>query len=67
VSFSDYSYRFRSILSYFARIYPFSIYRNLPVVIRLRFFLFTDSDRTKNYAGENDERFFPTITDRFHP
>ena len=26
----------RSISSYFARIYPFSIYRNLPVVIRFR-------------------------------
>jgi hypothetical protein len=27
---------FRSISSYFARIYPFSIYRNLPAVIRFR-------------------------------
>jgi hypothetical protein len=30
-------------------------------------FPFTESDRTKKYAGENGERFFPTITDRFYP
>jgi hypothetical protein len=67
VSFSDYSYRFPinfelfcSDLSVFdipefADRYPFST------------FPFTDSNQTKIYAGENGERFFPSVTGRFHP
>jgi hypothetical protein len=67
VGFSDYNYCFPinselfcSELSVFdipefTGRYPFST------------FPFIDSDRTKNYTSKNGERFFPTVTDRFHP
>jgi hypothetical protein len=42
------------ILEFIGR-YPFST------------FPFTDSDRTKIYAGENGEMFFPGVIGRFHP
>jgi hypothetical protein len=61
MSFSDYNYRFPinselfcsdlsvSDIPEFTGLYPFPT------------FPFTDSGRTKNYAGENGERFFPTV------
>jgi hypothetical protein len=58
--FSD---QFQAILLGFIRFRYTGIYRSLSVSD----FPFTDSDRTKNYAGENGERFFLTVTDCFHP
>jgi hypothetical protein len=67
VSFSDYSYRFPINFELFCS--DLSVFDIPEFTDRYPFptFPFTDSDRTKIYAGENGERFFPTVTGRFHP
>jgi hypothetical protein len=67
VSFSDYSYRFPINFELFCS--DLSVFNIPEFTGRYPFptFPFTVSDRTKIYAGENGERFFPTVTDRFHP
>jgi hypothetical protein len=67
VSFSDYSYRFPINFELFCS--DLSVFDIPEFTSRYLFptFPFTDSDRIKNYAGENGERFFPTVTGRFHP
>jgi hypothetical protein len=66
VSFSDYSYCFPINFELFCS--DLSVFDIQEFTGRYPFptFPFTDSDRTKNYAGENGERCFPTVTDRFH-
>ena len=67
MSFSDYSYRFPINFELFCS--DLSVFDIPEFTGRYPFptFPFTDSDRTKIYAGENGERFFPTVTGRFHP
>jgi hypothetical protein len=67
VSFSDYSYRLSINFELFCS--DLSVFDIPEFTGRYPFptFPFTDSDRTKIYAGENGERFFPTVTGRFHP
>jgi hypothetical protein len=55
-----------SISSYFARIYPFSIYRNLPAIIRFRLSRLPIPTEQK-FMRLKTVSFFPTVTDRFHP
>jgi hypothetical protein len=66
VSFSDYRYCFPINFELFCS--DLSVFDIPEFNGRYLFptFMFTDSDRTKNNVGENGERFFPTITDRFH-
>jgi hypothetical protein len=64
VSFSDYNYRFPINSELFCS--DLSVFDIPEFTGRYPFptFPFTDSGRTKNYAGENDERFF---SDRYRP
>jgi hypothetical protein len=66
VSFSDYSYRFSINFELFCS--DLSVFDIPEFTVRYPFptFPFIDSDRTKIYVGENGERFFPTVTGRFH-
>jgi hypothetical protein len=61
VSFFDYSYRFPINFELFCS--DLSVFDIPEFTGRYPFptFPFTDSDRTKIYAGENGERFFPAV------
>jgi hypothetical protein len=61
VSFSDYSYRFPINFELFCS--DLSVFDIPEFTSRYPFstFSFTDSDRTKFYAGENGESFFRTL------
>jgi hypothetical protein len=56
VSFFDYSYHFPINFELFCS--DLTVF-DIPEFIGR--YPFTDFDRTKNYAGENGERFFPTV------